>query len=551
MAIDSRTRELMAVSARLFSKKDKVNQRNQLVAEHMYPMRADFTQEREDGEDFASLIYDSYPLLARETLQTNIGSMLRQGPWFEVKTGDEERDERVENAVALEYATKRMRTIINSPHSGWGRASIEADGDWVAFGNPVLSVEESGNRQHLVIRAWHPKANAWMTNENGKIDANFRRFKMQARQMAAMKDSGRWKGELHADVRLALATDPTQEFNCLHILQPTEHMYAGDGRKMRDIRHPFLSCYVDCDHETYLNEMGTPIFNYVIPRWRTLGVDPNGWSPAALNAISDAMMLQDMGRVIIEQGEKSVDPPTVGVGNVFTRDLNFMAGGHTAIDLDDDRSIKDVFATIETSRGIVIGRELQADVRNLIAESFLLNKLFLPSVREMRELEVAVRTEEFRRAALPFFTPIEDEYHTPLLSVVFEMAANMGLIRADQFPEDLQGKDTSFTFNSPLNEAEGRKKVEAFFGEMQIIAAGAQVDKTVANMFDIRKSTLDAVRGSGAEPDWILSDKGIKKADQEADVQKQLAQAAEIASVGAGVVTDASQAKVAAAQAGM
>lgn len=550
MAIDSRTRELMSIAARLFSKKDKVNQRNQLVAEHMYPMRADFTEEREDGEDFAGLIYDSYPLLARETLQTNIGSMLRQGPWFEVKTGDEAIDEKVENAMALEYGTKRMMEIINSPRSGWGRASIEADGDWVAFGNPVLSVEESGDRRELVIRAWHPKSNAWMVDENGIINANFRKFKMQARNMVAMKESGRWKGELHADVRLAMQTDPTQEFNCLHILQPTEHMYASDGRKMRDIRHPFLSCYVDCDHETYLNEMGAPVFNYVIPRWRTLGVDPNGWSPAALNAIPDAMMLQDMGRVIIEQGEKAVDPPTIGVGNVFTRDLNFMAGGHTAVDLDEDRKLQDVFGTVETSRGISIGLELQQDVRNLIAESFLLNKLFLPSVREMRELEVAVRTEEFRRAALPFFTPIEDEYHSPLLGVVFEMGVNMRLIRADMFPEDLQGKDTVFTFHSPLNEAEGRKKVENFYNMIQVISAGAQVDQTVANMFDIRQGTLDAVR-SNSEPDWILSDREIKKKNAEADVQKQLTQAAAIASQGAGVVTDAAQAKVAAAQAGM
>ena len=34
--------------------------------------------------------------------------------------------------------------------------------------------------------------------------------------------------------------------------------------------------------------------------------------------------------------------------------------------------------------------------------------------------------KEFRRAALPFFQPIESNYHEPLLATTFEVAANMG-----------------------------------------------------------------------------------------------------------------------------
>lgn len=550
--VDTRTKELMSISSGLFAKRRKVDERNQHIAENIYPMRADWTQELDDGDEVASFIYDSYPIIARETLGNGIDSMLRQGDWFEVGTGNKERDEKIANAGALKWATNAMRMILKDPRSGWQNATKEGDMDWAAFGNPVFSVEETATRDFVSVRSWHPKTCAWMANENRVIDVNHRKFKMAARNIKRMHESGRWKGDIHHNIELACKLDPSKEFECLHILMPVEEMYADDGARLRQIRHKNISIYLDLENESYLNELGSPVFNYVIPRWRRLGNNPHGWSPAALNSIGDDRVLQAIARTVMEQAEKAVDPPTIGDGSVFSRDINLFAGGHTAVDLPEDRRLQDVFSTVETSAGVRIGVDVKQDVRFMIAESFLLNKLFLPDLRQMTALETSVRTEEFRRAALPFFTPIETEYHSPLLSVVFELAVNMGIIPAEIFPEELSGEDVAFTFNSPLNEAEGRKTVDAFFANMQIIAAGAQVDQTIGSIFDVRKATADAARAvPGAQPDWQLDEDVIKRKDAEAEQVKKLAQGADIARQGAGVVADASNAAMAARNAGL
>jgi hypothetical protein len=548
---DTRVKELLLIGKRLFSRKKLHDQINQEIAENIYLERADFTRSLQSGEDYGASIYDSQPILARETLGNAINSMLRQGDWYEIKTGDEERDEKVANATALDQATKLFRANNNKPSVGFARATKEADMDWVAFGNPVLSVEENRNRDNIIYRAWHPRDCAWMVNENGDVDTHFRKGKFSARDMKKMVDSGRWKGPLNPTIEQAASKEPMKEFEVMHVLKLTEDIYGDDGKKLRKIRHPYISIYIDMEHQTMLNEFGSPVFNYVVPRWRTLSGDPNGWSPSARNALGDARMLQAMARVILEQGEKAVDPPMIGVGEIFTRDINMYSGGFTEVDLPDDARLADKFTTVNTSDGLRAGLELKQDVREMIAESFLLNKLFLPSVREMRELEVAVRTEEFRRAALPFFQPIESEYHQPLLSVGFTLSVRMGIIPRDIFPPELQNEEVDFTFNSPLNEAEGIKTVEAFNSSMQTIAAGGQVDETVAKMFDVRQATIDAVRGSGAEPDWILSDEQIEEESAKAEQQKALAEGAEIARQGAGVVADLANASVAAENAGI
>ena len=77
----------------------------------------------------------------------------------------------------------------------------------------------------------------------------------------------------------------------------------------------------------------------------------------ALNSISDARMIQDMSLVLLEQGQKAVDPPTIGAGDVFTRDYNLFAGGFTEVDLDD-RCLQDVFTTVQTGN-VVIGLEMK------------------------------------------------------------------------------------------------------------------------------------------------------------------------------------------------
>lgn len=548
---DSRAQDLLRIGSAAFSRLTGYFSLCQTLAELYYPLRADWTTDFTLGTDFATDVMDGFTINARETLGNAIDSMLRQGDWFEISTGDEARDKRAVNAIALSRATNMYRRIIRDPRSRFQVATKEADHDWVTFGNPVLSWEETPTRDHLFLRAWHPKHCAWLVDETGEVNWMFRRFNLEARNIEKRFKTKQWRGTLHRDVEAAAKNDPSHSFPIMHVLLPKDEIYGWSRKDSLKTKHDFISLYIDETHNEILNELGAPVFNYVVPRARTVSTFNRGFSPMAINSLPDARMLQQMASVILEQGEKAVDPPIVGSQNIFKNDINLFAGGFTTVDMGDNDDIRKLMQVVNTTEGLSAGVQLKQDVRALLAEGWLLNKLFLPNVREMRELEVMVRTEEFRRAALPFFTPIESEYNAPVLSVGFQMAVHMGMIPADMFPAELQGAEVSWTFQSPLKEAEGQKVVAAFNTSVQIIAAGSQAEPGLAKQFDIAEAAIDAVIGAGAKPEWIKPEKERQKQRAQDQQVQEISETAALLQQGAGAAQDVAGAKVAVEQAGL
>lgn len=545
--MDSRAKELVTIGDSLFAKKIQWDELCQEIAENFYPMRADFTQSFTLGDDFAENIMESYPVQAREELANMIGATLRQGDWFAVKTGFEEIDDKPDNAKWLEAATKRFRRLIYNRRAKFVKATTQADHDYVSFGNPVLSVEESPDRSHFLFRDWHPKDCVWMEGSTGDIDHVQRKIPTTARTIMR-----RWGKNAHSNIKLAAEKEPTKEFKIRHIVLPFDEVYGDDKAKRRLYRNsPFCSLYIDCEHQEILGEGPLPVFNYVIPRWRTVSTFQYGFSPAAINALPDGRMIQALARIILEQGEKALDPAIVAKGEIFRDAVNLYAGGMTYVDLENDEKLQDVFREVKTGDGLPAGMQMKQDVRNLIAEAFLLNKLTLPSAREMTAFETKARLDEFRRAALPFFGPIESEYHLPLLDVAFQIAVRNRAFNFETMPDDLKGEDVTFTFESPLSTAEGRGKVQAFQESVQIIAAGAQFDKTVPAKWNLSKMVEDAVKGTGAPVDWENDEETqLEEADQ-TRITDGLAKAASMLSGGAQVGGQVADAAIKLQQAGL
>ncbi len=548
---DQRAQDLLRIGNLAFSKSQGYFSLCQEIAELFYPLRADWTTDFTLGTDFASNVMDSFGINARETLGNAIDAMLRQGDWFQIGTGDERRDKRALNAIGLNRGTSMFRSIMKDPRTGTQRAMKEGDHDWVTFGNPVFSWEEAPTRDHMLLRSWHPKSVAWMTDDAGKVNTAFRRSSMQARNIERRFKTGAWRGALRNEIKDACRDNPAQEFPIMHVVMLADEIYGWNAKDMRRNKHKYVSFYLDETHTEVLNDLGLPVFNYVIPRYRTVSNFVRGFSPMAINSLPDNRMLQSMAAVILEQGEKALDPPMVGDQNVFKNDINLYAGGFTSIDLGERTDIRDVMQTVNTSEGMSAGLELKRDVREMIAEGWLLNKLMLPNLREMRELEVMVRTEEFRRAALPFFNPIESEYHSPILSTGFEMAVHLGYIPIDTFPEELQGEEIAWSFESPLKEAEGQKVVAAFQTSVGIIAAGSEAEPGLAKQFNIAEAAIDAVLGAGAKPEWIKPESQRKQQKAQDQQAQEVQDVSAMLQRGAAAASDVSAAKMNAEAAGL
>ena len=209
-----------------------------------------------------------------------------------------------------------------------------------------------------------------------------------------------------------------------------------------------------------------------------------------------------------------------------------------------------IFFTEQASGGLSVGMEMKQDVRNLIAEAFLLNKINLPP-QQKTAFETQARLEEYRRAILPFTGPIESEYHLPLLDIGFQMAVRNNAFKIDEMPKALSDADVTFTFEGPLNTAEGRQNVQAYQETLQMVSAGSQIDKTLSTLIDWQKATKDAVRGTQAPADWFNDEQTQQAAADQTNTVDGLTQAAAALKGGADVGKSVADASVALSQAGM
>ena len=532
---DARAKELIDLGNRLFTKRDPMLTLWQEIAEHFYVERADFTDQYVVGEDFARHLEDSYPNLLRRELGNNISAMLRprDRQWFKLTTTDEDTDEDATNAAYLEYLAEKMRRTMYEPSTKLVRATKEADHDFVTFGQAVMGAFENAERDGLFFRGYHLKDCAWLENGQCDVDHLHRNDKMTARQM--MRVFG--EKNVHQMVRTAAKKDPGKEFNVRCICMPSDEydlVSKGKDKYGRNQgRMKFVTIYVDIDNCKVLRETKYPDFPYIVPRWHTISGFQYAYSPCTSIALPDARMMQQMARIILEAGEKSVDPPVVAVEEAV-REVNLAAGGITWADFSFDGKLREAVQPIQIENNMQVAFAMRTDMREMLMKAWFLDKLNFPQTdgaEQMTAREVSVRQQEFIRNLLPLFEPIETEYNTKLLDKSYMLMRNMGYFPAEEVPEGLAGADVQWTFESPLQEGQMRIKTSQFVETLELIGQSAQMGLP-APPIDLQKALVDAIRGTSAPGDWFKPEEQLEaEAQQNAQMegmQKQLGMAQEV-----------------------
>src|SRR3990167_3691746 len=524
--MDQRAKDLVEFGTKLFSTRSPLANLWDEIAQNFYPERADFMQKHDWGEDFASHLQDSFPVLARRELANTLSSMLRpkDRDWFKMTTLRDELDEQPNVAKWLETNTQVLRRAIYDRRAKFVRATKEADHDYVAFGQCVIEVGENTERTHLLFRSWHLRDCAWLENELGEIDHLHRCMKMQARNMKR-----RWGADkLHPSVVKACEKEPDKEFEVRHILIPSDDYDYKDGKKAK---LPFVSIYVDKDNEHLIAEGGHPNFNYVVPRWQTLSGFQYAFSPATMITLPDARLAQAMAQVLLEAGEKAVDPPLIATHEAVKGQIDIRSGGVAWVDKVYDERLGEVLRPLRIEGDFQTALALRLDIREMLTKGMFPDKLSLPDdSKQMTAFEVGRRLEEFIRNALPLFEPMEVEYNGRLLDTTLEILRETEAFDWEELPEELEGQDIQFTFENPLQQAEGRAQVAQFQEVMALIGSAAQLaqatGKPSTTPIDLDVALKDAIRGTGAPADWNLDDDQI---EAEKQAMAQSAQAGQIA----------------------
>ena len=286
----------------------------------------------------------------------------------------------------------------------------------------------------------------------------------------------------------------------------------------------FIGLFIDCDHDTILEETPLRRSPYIVPRWVTVSGSAYAHSPATVVGLADARLLQRITFTLLEAAEKAVNPPMIAVGNQIQGGLNTYPGGVTWVDADYDERTGEalrVLDAVSQKTGIQFGIGMAQNAELMIKRAFYLDQIRLPPAGEaMTATEVRMRTEEYIRAALPLFEPMESDYNGALCEAAFDLALENGAFgNLSDMPRLLAGQEVRFAFESPLQAAAGQQKAVAFQQAGQLLAAAVQIDPLSTVEFDARTAFRDGLDGIG-EPSWIVADDVAQRARQQA-LQRQ------------------------------
>jgi hypothetical protein len=532
MAIDSRVRTLIDTGQKLFSSRLALMTYWQDLAEGFYPERAEFTAGSTGGDWWAGAM-TSEPVIVRRELAQALQSMLRPDgqQWFSIHVADDSVNDRIEVREYLEWATKVQRRAMYHVPAHFAAATKSGDNDWVTFGQAPIEIDVRRDKPSLVYRSRHLRDVAWTDNEYAEVEAVYHRWKPTARQLKNTFGSLN-----HSKLDDTLKNDPDARVNCLRVVLPRDQF---DGERRRTPKAEWMSVYIDMDNEHMLEEVPYHWQPFIIPRWTRVSGSQYGWSPCSGPGLADARTLQAIVRVLLEAGEKAVDPPYLAKMEAIRSDVNLYAGGLTWQAEDYDERGGDALRPLSANHGgFPIGLEMQAQFSRILTEGFFLNKLRLPQDQgKMTAYEVRKRFEEHIRAATPLLTPAEDEYNFQICDRTFDvLSAVRAFGPSDIAPEAIRGRDTEFKFVSPLREMADELEAQKLLEAAEILEPAATVDSAQVHQIDWDKATRGALKSRGIPAAWMRSEaefaeikKGIQEEQKAAQQAAQVDAAAETA----------------------
>ena len=538
-----RPQDLIQRGMSLWSDRQTLTTLWQEIAENFYPQRADFTVKRYIGEEFAENLYSSYPIIVHRELSTSFASMLRPRAkeWFSISVHEEDMLTQ-SGKMWLDWATKRMRMAMYDRKAQFIRATSEGDADFAAFGQCVISREiiYNAERPHLLYRCWHLRDCAWAERSDGTIGELYVKWKPMIKELKEMNLN------LHRNVeQMAVQTktgSDLQKVNCMRLVISTD-LYQGQNGEGEG--YPWILVYLDTANMHIMGEIPQTSMGFTLPRWQTVSGSQYAYSPASVAGLPDARLLQAMSLTLLEAGEMSVRPPMIATQDAVRGDVQLFAGGITWADVEYDERKGDVLRPInQDRRGLPQGYNERDVQMQMLTQAFYLNKLTLPPPEgDMTAYEVGQRVEEYVRAALPLFEPMEHDYNGQLCEDTFDSLLRAGAFgSAQDMPQELQGQEVHFKFVSPLHDAIERKQAAVFYESADLLERAMQMDPTAAYNIDVNGTLRDALSGIGLPAKNLVPLEDVAAQAQADEEQARLAQEAETAAKGGAALRDVSQA---------
>jgi hypothetical protein len=521
-----------------FSGREQLDNFRQEVALNFAPWLASFTEELILGEDFMAHLIDSTPALLARDYISQIGAMLRPPgkQYFWHRTPHQELNDDVQVRTYLEARSKQMMRIMTDRVTDFAKATKRADEFYGLFGDCVVSVDTDDKGGSLRYLNHHTKDCVWTIGSENKPDSLTRKETMTARVLIQ-----KFKQKIDKlDDKITGAKNKEQTFEIMHAVLPADEYDSYTGKKRRE-KSGYASVWIDVKHKKIIRETYTKTFRYVIPRSITLPNNPYGISMATTIAIPDARLIQQQALAIMEAAEKQVNPPIIAQdGDAIRGDVGLGAGGITWVDRTYDERQGQPVIPLEMGKNFQLGIDSLLRTEQQLTRAFYLDVLRMPDTRNSKStVEVQFKIDEYVRAALPLFAPMQAEYNDALLYETDNIIEQFGGYNDLQKPDILEDVELIFQWDNPLSDMMERQKAQLVsevsdLGQTIAALEAAAAQAPALQQISTKKMFRESVMGIGAAS-WVLDEKEAEKneeaASQTAQTDKMIEAAPNVASI--------------------
>lgn len=436
-------------------------------------------------------------------------------PWQSMRLEEREPDETERRW--LDDVVRRQFRFLSGAASSYRAHAHEFMLDQCAFSNGIMWRAPRQQGQLPFYKTLPLIENYWDEDEAGRINTNYRRFRLTLRQALE-----RYPYAPGLKERLRKNKDNQAEvLEFIHAVEPRE----GGERGAINERKPWSSIVWCKTNNEICSVSGYDRFPYSIARMQKrtgerYGIGP-GWS-----ALPMCILLNEMRESVIRAAELANDPPLLDVtGQIAGLDrrpaaMNVLANADMALMQDPQKML------VELHKGGMAELSIDQirDVQMMIRETFYVDWLSLGSGQYVTAEFVADKRDLRLRSMSPIVSGMEMEHVADVGDATFEF-----LQAADFFappPQSLDGEDIVSEYTSPLAIAQKSNEAEMALRALETIGGAAQLDEEVLDDYDIAAITWHALENRGAPATFRNSD-DVKQAKiaQRRERQEQAMQA--------------------------
>lgn len=489
-----------------------------------------FVTDRNRGDKRHNSIYDNTGGRALDVLAAGLmaGMTSPARPWFRLTTSTPELDEAPAVKSWLADVSRLMLMVFARSNTYRALHSMyEELGSFGTASSIVLPDFDAVIHHHPLTVGEYAIA----TNSRGYVDTLYREFQMTVSQM--VREFG--KERVSQSVRQQYEAGALDKWVTVHhAIEPRD---VRDTKRRDALNMPFRSVYweVGAEEARTLRESGFREFPALSPRWKVVGGDIYGESPA-MRALGDIKQLQHEQLRKAQGIDYMTKPPIQAPSSAKATMIDMLPGGISYVDMaSPNGGIRSAFEVRLDLQHLLM--DIQ-DVRERVRGAFHAD-LFLMLANgnnpQMTATEVAERQEEKLLMLGPVLERLHNEILDPLIEMTFSRMLEAGIVPPP--PQELQGVDLNVEFVSILAQAQravATNSIDRFVGNL---GAVAQYKPDVLDKFDADNWADAYADMLGVDPDLIVPGEQVAlirqaraQAAQQAQQQEQMAMAADAAS---------------------